>query len=254
MTRIPFVGMPDLSIRMSPRGLLVVEEKNHSQPLSRHLRNQVPAPPDSTDSASLILSPKPSDSILLVITSKVSTHRFAVVRTRIKRRITGAFDLIVRRGAFKPPEDEPKQLDKQWSKPGTKNHKVGAETPQILLHDPALVNSQAWVLPGMHSQRNVLDVTSLTLIQGWVYLVYPNPSVFRMPLPDLVNQLRLGLQQANLAARAWQNLYVSPETGKFIVSLLCISLARHHFTQISLGRSVAAPFQISPSLRPTPRA
>jgi len=38
-----------------------------------------------------------------------------------------------------------------------------------------------------------------------------------MPLPDLVDQLQLGLRQANQKARAWQDHYVSPETGEFIV-------------------------------------
>lgn len=38
-----------------------------------------------------------------------------------------------------------------------------------------------------------------------------------MPLPDLVDQLRLGLRQVNWKAKAWQDQYVSPETGEFIV-------------------------------------
>ena len=41
-----------------------------------------------------------------------------------------------------------------------------------------------------------------------------------MPLPDLVNELRLGLPQVNRQARSWQDRYVSPETGNFVVSLL----------------------------------
>jgi hypothetical protein len=47
--------------------------------------------------------------------------------------------------------------------------------------------------------------------------VFPKVEVFRMPLPDLVNQIRFGLQQANQRARAWQDRYVSSETGEFIV-------------------------------------
>jgi len=39
-----------------------------------------------------------------------------------------------------------------------------------------------------------------------------------MPLPGLVDQMRLGLQQANQEAREWQDRYMSPETGEFIVS------------------------------------
>ena len=57
----------------------------------------------------------------------------------------------------------------------------------------------------------------ITLIQDWSYIIFPKPEVFRMPLPELVDQLRLGLQQANKKARAWQDRYVSPKTGEFIV-------------------------------------
>jgi len=38
-----------------------------------------------------------------------------------------------------------------------------------------------------------------------------------MPLAELVDQMRLGLRQVNQKARAWQDHYVSPETGEFIV-------------------------------------
>lgn len=38
-----------------------------------------------------------------------------------------------------------------------------------------------------------------------------------MPLPELVEQMRLVLQQLNQKARVWQDRYVSPDTGEFIV-------------------------------------
>lgn len=41
-----------------------------------------------------------------------------------------------------------------------------------------------------------------------------------MPLPDLVDQVRLGLEQANQKARTWQDRYMSPETGEFIVRII----------------------------------
>ena len=47
-----------------------------------------------------------------------------------------------------------------------------------------------------------------------------------MPLPDLVDQLHLGLQRMNPSARAWQAKYVSPETGEFIVSFSSVESVR----------------------------
>lgn len=41
-----------------------------------------------------------------------------------------------------------------------------------------------------------------------------------MPLPDLVEQMQLALQQVNEKARVWQDRYVSPDTGEFIVRYL----------------------------------
>ena len=63
-------------------------------------------------------------------------------------------------------------------------------------------------------------MASLILIQDWTYVVFPKAEVFKMPLPDLVDQIRLGLRQANQEARAWQSHYVSPETGEFIVRVI----------------------------------
>ena len=58
------------------------------------------------------------------------------------------------------------------------------------------------------------------LIQDWAYTVFAKAEVFKMPLPDLVDQIRLGLRQANKKARVWQDQYVSPETGEFVVRII----------------------------------
>jgi len=148
-----------------------------------------------------ILSKNPreerSDLSLVVITPKATVHRFAVVRVRVKRRILGALDLVVRRGAFPSPENKPEKTSK-LEKPNDKDHKSDLEQSRVLLHDPALADSQVWILP------------------DWTYIMFPKAEVFRMPLPDLVDQVRLGLRQVNRQARAWQDHYVSPETGKFV--------------------------------------
>lgn len=86
-----------------------------------------------------------SDLSLIVIIPKATVHRFAVVRVRIKRRIVGALDLIVRRGASPFPETNPKQWESK-----VKDKKLDLEGPRVLLHDPTLANHQAWILPGMH--------------------------------------------------------------------------------------------------------
>jgi hypothetical protein len=80
----------------------------------------------------------------VVITSRAAVHRFSVVRNGIKRRITGALNLIVRRGAFPSSKDEPKQLGEP-SGSEVKTHKR-----RILLHDPALAELETWILSGMH--------------------------------------------------------------------------------------------------------
>jgi len=139
---------------------------------------------------------KRSDLSLLTVIPKATVHRFAVVRGTVRRRIVNALDLIIRRGAAPFPESEPQQR-----KPEAKNNKLGSEGPKILLHNPTLADPQIWVLP------------------DWTYVVFPSAKVFTMPLPDLVEQMRLALQQANQKARVWQDRYVSPETGEFIPHL-----------------------------------
>lgn len=68
-----------------------------------------------------------------------------------------------------------------------------------------------------------------------------------MPLSDLVYQLRLGLLKANLKTRAWQDRYISSETGEFIVSLLLVAFVRDHIIEFFLDGSVAAPFKSPPN-------
>ena len=160
-----------------------------------------------------------SDLSLRMITPKATVHRFAVVRTRVRRRIVGAFDLIVRRGVYPFPESKPRQPNKH-GKPKVEDHGTNPEGPRILLHDPTLADIQTWVLPSTHSWPQIPDLSSLTFIQDWSYIVFPKAEVFKMPLPDLVDQVRLGLRQANQKAKAWEARYVSPETGEFIVRVI----------------------------------
>ena len=54
-----------------------------------------------------------------------------------------------------------------------------------------------------------------------------------MPLPDLLDELRLGLRQGNLKANEWQTRYVFPETGEFIVSYLCVAFVRDRIVEAS---------------------
>ena len=91
-----------------------------------------------------------SDLSLIVIIPKATVHRFAVVRVRIKRRIVGALDLIVRRGAFSFPESK-LERPKKHGEPKVKDCKLDSEGPKILLHDSTNADVRAWILPGMHS-------------------------------------------------------------------------------------------------------
>lgn len=156
VTRFPFVRLASLDIRMVPKKLLIVTEGDHSNIPPKNLRNQVHTLLVSTSSRLLTISRKRSNLSLTVITPKATVHRFAVVRTRTKRRIAGALDLVVRRGAFPLPEDRSKQSNK-LSVPEVKNHKLGSRKPRILLHNKTLANPKAWILPGMHSWRKGLD-------------------------------------------------------------------------------------------------
>lgn len=70
-----------------------------------------------------------------------------------------------------------------------------------------------------------------------------------MPLSDLVDDLRLGLRQANQRAKIWQDQYVSPETGGFIVSSLHVVLIGEHVAEVPLNDPVASSLQKSPKPR-----
>ena len=140
-----------------------------------------------------------SDLWLRVITPKATVHRFAVVHVRVRRRIFGAFDLIVHRDALPFPESEPRQPGNLW-KPNAKDRDPDPGGPRILLRDPTPADRPTWTLPGTHSPLTVLDIVSLTHTQDWNYIVYPKPEVFKMPLPSLLDQIRLGPRQANREA------------------------------------------------------
>ena len=80
-------------------------------------------------------------------------------------------------------------------------------------------------------------------LQDWAYTVFARAEVFTMPLPSLVDQIRLGLREANQKARLWQDQYVSPETGEFIVRII-------RATEAPLMILVAAPLQRFPKTQP----
>ena len=144
MTQFPFIQLPCLDIRMIPKKMLAVKEQEDSPILSKNPRKEVLAQLFPANSASFMFSLQLSDLSLLVIAPKVSVHRFAVVRVRVKRRIVGALDLIIRRGVCPFPESEPGS-----KKPKAKDREPNPEVSRILLHDPTLADPRAWILPGM---------------------------------------------------------------------------------------------------------
>jgi len=87
-----------------------------------------------------------------VITPKATVHRFAVVRVRVRRRVVGAVDLIVRRGVVPFSESIPKGSNKLEKSKGNNLKLEDSEEPKVLLHDSTLAGHQAWILPGMHSR------------------------------------------------------------------------------------------------------
>ena len=150
VTRLPSVALSSLDIRMIPKKMLVAKEQKPSPILSKNPRKEVLASSVSMDRALLMFSLQRSDLSLVVISPKATVHRFAVVRVRIKRRILGALDLIIRRGAFPYPKSELRQLSKPREFE-VKDHRLDSGKPSVLLHHPTLGGPQAWILPGTHS-------------------------------------------------------------------------------------------------------
>ena len=172
--QFPVVKLQSLDIRMIPKKMLVVKKQVESPILSKNPRKEVRVWLVFINSALLRFFLQQSKFSLLVIATKAAVHNFAVVRVRVKRRVVGALDLIVRRGAYSFPEGMSKQPSKV-GKPDLKGRKPDSEEPGILLHDQTLANPQAWILPGMHSERTTLSTTSLTSFKIGLISCSPRP-------------------------------------------------------------------------------
>jgi hypothetical protein len=129
--------------------------------------------------------------------AKQKTNKRAVVRNRIAMRIRSSFELIVTRGADAEPKDnvQGRQVGKECApeesssvvrKPKGKPNRSGRE-----LQLASLASSITPSNPGLVS--NPASAEHL-ILQDWTYVMSPSLLVYRMPLPDLIRNLRAGLQ------------------------------------------------------------
>ncbi|KAN0094690.1 hypothetical protein V8E55_002977 [Tylopilus felleus] len=115
---------------------------------------------------------------LLFHTSKKLTSKSCVIRRRLRSKMTAAISLVVARNAdaIHAPES-----DKQ---------------ARPILSSPTL-------------SRSPQDSEPLTL-QGWTYLVMPNLTIYKMPLPNLVKAVREALLSLNKQSKrleaAWATM------------------------------------------------
>ncbi|KAG2007209.1 hypothetical protein CC2G_014922 [Coprinopsis cinerea AmutBmut pab1-1] len=114
-------------------------------------------------------------------TNKAKMGGKAVYASHVRRRVRSAVSLIVTHGA-KAKEEE-----------GSAN---GAPSRKKLVYDLEEVE-QRRTQPG-----------NGWILKGWTYLVFPTLQLYRMPIPDLVSELREALQQIYKIGSAWEAQWI----------------------------------------------
>ncbi|KAG1791992.1 uncharacterized protein HD556DRAFT_1293967, partial [Suillus plorans] len=99
---------------------------------------------------------KKLDMSIVFMISKKKTNKRAVVRNRIAMRIRSAFELIVTRGADAEPKEN--------------------------VEDRHLGKKSMFICLSSHMDKD------------WTYVMSPSLLSYRMPLPDLIQHLRAGLE------------------------------------------------------------
>lgn len=176
-------------LRAVPKGALLRPEFDRR--LSRMERSAMVPQGERKDGS------KRLDMSIFFMISKKNTNKRAVVRNRIAMRIRSAFELIVTRGADAEPKDnvEGRQVGKERGpeesssvvrKPKKKINRSGRELKLASLASSITPSNLGLVLNPAPTKHLIL--------QDWTYVMSPSLLSYRMPLPDLIQHLRVGLE------------------------------------------------------------
>lgn len=141
---------------------------------------------------------KKLDMSILFMISKKNTNKRAVVRNRIAMRIRSAFELIVTRGADAGPKDNVKgrQSGKEC-RPEESSSIV--KTPKKKLdrsgRELKLASLSSSITPSNLELVSNPAPTKHLILQDWTYVMSPSLLSYSMPLPDLIQHLRTGLEK-----------------------------------------------------------
>ncbi|KAG2121262.1 hypothetical protein DEU56DRAFT_918268 [Suillus clintonianus] len=195
----PHFSCPAFTLRAVPKGALPL-------PDSRGCASQAERSPMvlHTD-RNRKNGPKSLDMSIFFMIAKKKTDKRAVVRNRIAMRIRSAFELIVARGADAEPKDnvEGRRVSKE-PEPGlgpgpqesassnvARNPKKKPDRSVQRLKLASLASSIAPSNLGLVSNP---ASTEHLILQDWTYVMSPSLLSYRMPLPDLIQHLRAGLE------------------------------------------------------------
>lgn len=186
----PHFSCPAFILRAVPKGALLRPE--FERHLSQVERSVIVPRGERKDSY------KRLDMSIFFMISKKNTNKRAVVRNRIAMRIRSAFELIVTRGADAEPkanvearrvgkECRPEESSSIVRKPKKKLDRSGRE-----LKLDSLASSITSSNLGLVSNP---APTKHLILQDWTYVMSPSLLSYRMPLPDLIQHLRVGLER-----------------------------------------------------------
>ncbi|KAG0708774.1 hypothetical protein DFH29DRAFT_993650 [Suillus ampliporus] len=139
------------------------------------------------------------DMSILFMISKKKTNKRAVVRNRIAMRIRAAFELIVARGADAEPRENVEGRD------GGKECRPEESASSNIVRKPKKKNDRSVHKSKLASLMSSATPSNLGLVsnpaptkhlilQDWTYVMSPSLLSYRMPLPDLIQHLRAGLE------------------------------------------------------------
>ncbi|KAG1749907.1 uncharacterized protein EDB91DRAFT_773050 [Suillus paluster] len=139
------------------------------------------------------------DMSILFMISKKKTNKRAVVRNRIAMRIRAAFELIVVRGADAEPRENVQGGDGgKESRPEESASSTVARKPNKnndrSVHKARLANMVFSATPPNLGLVSNPAPTKHLILQDWTYVMSPSLLSYRMPLPDLIQHLRTGLE------------------------------------------------------------
>ncbi|KAG2103450.1 uncharacterized protein F5147DRAFT_775993 [Suillus discolor] len=185
----PHFSCPAFMLRAVPKGALLRPEFERRLP---QIERSAMVPRGERKDGS-----KKLDMSMVFMISKKKTNKRAVVRNRIAMRIRSAFELIVTRGADAEPKENVK--DRHLGK------KCGPEESSSVVRKPKkkldrsnrelkLASLASSITPSNLGLISNPAPTRHLILQDWTYVMSPSLLSYRMPLPDLIQHLRAGLE------------------------------------------------------------